>query len=144
MVDFQRLKGKDVSVIRFMRRFTVLGLAFLVTFGVWCGGFAGDTPTVLVGGCLDLAPGCTENSTSSGNAGSRNTIFPCVFRSLDLLSQGAPPSVQTHDFFPHGHFVPMVPWSSSEKIALAIHFNALPQNLGQKISPHLFYSVLNL
>ncbi len=133
-----------VFVIRFMRRFAVVGLAFLLTFGVWCGGLAGDASAMLVGKCPGLAPGCTQSSTSLENAGCQNSVFPCAFRSLDLLSQGASPSVQTDDFFHHGHFIPTVPSSSAEEIALATHLGAALQNSAGKISPHLFYSVLNL
>ena len=133
-----------IFVIRFMRSFTVLGLAFLLTSSVWCGGFAGDPSTMAVEGRLDLAPGCAQNSVPSENAGCQNSAFPCAFRSLDLLSQGASPSVQTDDFFHHGHFIPAVPLSSSEESALATHLGAAPQNSAGKISPRLFYSVLNL
>ena len=131
-------------MIRFLRRFTVLGLAILLTSGVWCRGLEGDASAILVGKCPGLAPGCAQSSTSLENAGCQNSVFPCAFGSLDLLSQGASPSVQTDDFFHHGHFVPTVPSSSAEEIALVIHLGAAPQNSAGKISPHLFYSVLNL
>ena len=130
-----------IFVIRFVQRFTALGLAFLLTFATWCGGFAGDASAMLLEMRSKTAPECTQHDTAPANESSQNSGFPCVFRSLDLVSQGGTSSVPAHDNFNYGHFIS---FGSSEQMALATRFRTVPESLATKIFPHLLFSVLNL
>jgi hypothetical protein len=124
-----------------MHRLTVFGLVFLLISGVWCGGFAGDVSAMLAEMRSNPMPECAQHGMSSENESSQGSGIPCALRSLDLLSQGASSSLRADNIFNYGHFVPL---SLSEQTALAAHFPGAPINLAAKISPRLFYSVLNL
>jgi hypothetical protein len=130
-----------IFVIRFTQRFAALGLAVLLTSGVWCGGLAADTSAMLVEMGSKTVTECAQHDMPSESQSSQGSRVPCVFRSLDLMSQGASPSVQADNIFNYGHFVPL---SLSEQTALAAHFRVVRQSLAAKNLPHLFYSVLNL
>lgn len=128
----------------FLRRFTAFGLALLLTLGVWCGGLAGHASAMPAGMGPGPVPGYTHNGMPSQNEGRNDSGFPCVFRSSDFLSQGASFSVHAQNHVNYGSFIPTVPLNSSEQFPLATDFSAAAQNLPGKISPQLFYSVLNL
>ena len=133
-----------ISMFRPMRRFTAFGLALLLTLGVWCGGLAGNASAMPAGMGSGPVPGYTHNGMPSQNEGRNDSGFPCVFRSSDFLSQGASSSVHAQNHINPGNFIPAVPLNSSEQFSLATYFSAGAQNLPGKISPQLFYSVLNL
>ena len=133
-----------ISMFPFMRRFTAFGLALLLTLGVWCGGLAGNASAMPAEMSPGPVPGYTHNGMPSQNKGHKDTVFPCVFRSSDFLSQERFLSVHAQNHLNPGNFIPRVPLNSSEQFPLATDFSAGAQNLPGKISPQLFYSVLNL
>ncbi|HEY2987323.1 MAG TPA: hypothetical protein VGL11_06330 [Candidatus Binatia bacterium] len=123
------------------RRLTAFVVAFLLVSGVWCGGVTGDAFAMPVEMRSKSVPECAQHDMTPENKGSQGSTVPCVFRSLDLLSDGGASSVQAGGIFNYGQFVPA---SFVDKIPFAMQFRVAGKSLDVRICPHSFYSVLNL
>lgn len=94
-------------------------------------------------------PGCSQNSSALGKTGCEQPSFLCGFgSSFHLLSGGVLASVRNHDFSKGAQYpiLGVAPLGSSGETSLAanhvgVAFRTLP---AQKVSIHLFNSVLNL
>ena len=129
------------SVVRLIHKFTVLGLAFLFTLGVWCGGFANGGSAILTGVRAGRTAGCKhERLKPRGKEGARDAAVPRVFRSPVFIAEVAAVSIQAQDLYT---FI-TIHLNLSEQFALGRRFHPSPQIIPDKISPHLLYSVLNL
>ena len=149
-----RLRGRELTlpgqpvmmrfVVRLMRPVTVFLLTFLLAFSFWCGGLVGDASAMPVGMGAKPAPDCMDRSMPSGHDSRQDSALPCLFRSPDLFSQTTPRSLPAQDLFQHGCVATALSYGSSEQSAVTARSRVAARSLADKISPHLFFSVLNL
>ena len=129
-----------ISMVRLVHKYAVLALAFLLTFDVWCGGFA-NASAILTGMHAVRVLKCKhERLSAREKERPRHATFPRIFRPPVFLAKGAYPSPISQD--PVGFTA--LHWNVPELFTMVVDFHAAPQRLPDKLSPHVYYSVLTL